>query len=500
MTDMHRTFSPRQPMLLYMCILGVFLATLLALAPDISLLYQIAIVYTMLMGAACVAACALKPDAASAALLLGGALAFSYGFGTINTEIRYISSDLDLTKLSFINRTDLAKATALVLMSTSLSCALGCMIRAPLACQTVFNKVPGSAALLFSALATLLCLGSIFTGDIRFNANIADDYGTASALGQLTLTMIAPAAGLLAAKYDNLSKNERLFAAGMLVALVGTQIIMGRRIFLFTAVTCVICYISTKENVKILTARNIIIAIIVVPLLLAASRGFMAMRMASYSLPENATVASIVSEATAILQDPERSGVDDFTSENEKTRTFIIGYLAETLKHQREHGSLGGELLKFSLAIVTPSIVWPEKGKFVALGFEETISHTHFGIPIWDGANTLITTGLADFGIAGAIFLPATIGLIFSFLPKLVGRLAKQSNYTAPLVVGSIYAMLSVEAALSSYFVFIRNLLILCVIFAAVSAITRVLFKASKREDFAPFPTQLDRSDRQGKR
>ncbi|HET8685302.1 MAG TPA: hypothetical protein VFM18_01410, partial [Methanosarcina sp.] len=242
------------------------------------------------------------------------------------------------------------------------------------------------------------------------------------------------------------------------------QLIMGRRIFAFTLLTGFACYCAGHPLREILTKRNIAIALVSFACLGVASKFFVAMREASRELPTTAGITDVIKDAADIIKNSDRTDISATTTENERERTFIIGYLSELMEKSEEIPPLYGEVTKFSLATVVPSFLWREKMKYMSLGFEEAIIHPHFRLPIWDGANSLFTSGLADFGLPGCIGFPIFFGIIYSFIPSLL-RSGINGIALAPLHIGFFYTLLGVEAATSSYLVAIRDLFLICVIF-----------------------------------
>lgn len=351
------------------------------------------------------------------------------------------------------------------------------------------NQTPREA--LISSGLIACCAGAmVATGKIRFNYDIGEDTGGISALGQIILIGLCPGVGLLAANLRRFSDRERFVAFFFAGVLLLIQLMMARRLFAFTLLTAILCYFSTNQERKIFTARNVALTIIIGLLLSLASKAFMSMRLASQSMPKGSSISQIAPEAMRILQNPERSGINTIVSENEETRTFIIGYLALLLERSEITPPLFGELAQFTAAIITPSAIWPGKYKYSGLGFEETIAHPHFGLPIWDAANSLFTAGLSDFGMWGAIFYPLIIGALYSAITWLTNKNSYRFP-AAPLVISLCLTTLGAEAGIASYFITIRDSLILCALLWALIHVMR-RFHAWNGMDAAQAPDSVN--------
>ncbi len=155
-----------------------------------------------------------------------------------------------------------------------------------------------------------------------------------------------------------------------------------------------------------------------------------------------------------------RAEMHTLQTENIRERTFIVGYLAELLDKTWTIPPLYGQILGFSLQMATPSILSSDKSSLMEIGFEEGIANPHFGLPVFDVPNTVLTSGISDFGLFGAFLYP----LLVLVLCK-VTQMGLLSRFTYPPVclMGTfilVYSLLQVEEALAFHFVIIRDLVI----------------------------------------
>jgi hypothetical protein len=82
---------------------------------------------------------------------------------------------------------------------------------------------------------------------------------------------------------------------------------------------------------------------------------------------------------------------------------------------------------------------------------QEEFVHPAFGFSVFDGPNTIMTVGLNDFGIAGAIIYPVMLVLIYGFFLKIIFRYFPSVLFQM-VVFRLIYQLFYVEQSLSGLF------------------------------------------------
>lgn len=96
------------------------------------------------------------------------------------------------------------------------------------------------------------------------------------------------------------------------------------------------------------------------------------------------------------------------------------------------------------------------------------MSHPALGFAPFDGANTVVTAGLNDFGFAGVTIYPILLVLVYALIARLLAsRLPPFLFYL--LAFRLIYMSLSVESALPSFLtVGLRDLAIITLLFLLI--------------------------------
>ena len=314
------------------------------------------------------------------------------------------------------------------------------------------------------ALLLVAALGALATGMLGFQSDVADEEGSArsSAVGALISVAIAP---VMAASLHIYAKDEtrtKFIVYCLCVGLLLVQLTQGRRIFIYTAFVGGIAYFSAVGFRKLFSPKIVLALIVVASSFFLASKMFYAMRMATWESTQKQSVPELISRGIENMKDSDRLMLDEQVQDNQNTRTFIIGYLAElTSMIGIGQPTLGG-MLELGAATSVPTVIWPGKWKIMAQGTEEGICHPGMGLPVWDAANTILTSGVCDFGWIGFFGYPLALAAVFSFLVLVF----KKYLTAVPLYVicfGVIYSLLSVEVVLAGYFSFLRNLTLLAI-------------------------------------
>jgi len=180
--------------------------------------------------------------------------------------------------------------------------------------------------------------------------------------------------------------------------------------------------------------------------------------MASPGLGGCGHTAQALRTGVGILLHAKKTHLNEAVADNQDSRTFIVGYLAELVEALAYRAPLHGDVLMFDVALNVPAALWPEKYRVIALGSEEAVANHHLGIPVSDQANSIVTTGASDFGVAGIFLYPLALAGLYSLILRGTRRLGGIAHLmvTAALV----NTLLNVEAATADYFSILRSIVI----------------------------------------
>lgn len=419
------------------------------------------------------------PDYATPWAVYATSISLGYGFGAFNTFIRGYGESRLLLSVTYADIAHIGQAEGLVMLIVGILLFIGTLDREKLLPTRQYDSVERKAAFIILALSSLSAIGAVATGTLGYGGGQGSEEGTGrvSPLASLLVsTMTATLASSVFAFANEKDRRTRLLAGLLCAMLLLPLILGGRRTFLYGIVVAVMAFFCTKDRKELLTKKTLMILAMLGLLIMVATKFYFAMRLASYNLGPNPTLVELAEGGWDVVTHSEQEGLDEANAENQATRTFIIGYLAELIAAGEHHDMVGGDLLILNVASAVPTAIWPGKWKIMGkAGSEENTCHPAFGLPPWDAANTSITAGLCDFWWPGLIIYPVMVAALYSLVNRSILR--------APLLVRSLVCfatienLFQVENAVNSYLVGIRNVFMLAAMAWGVILVLRFLDK-----------------------
>ena len=250
---------------------------------------------------------------------------------------------------------------------------------------------------------------------------------------------------------------------------------------------CVMGYFAAGRAFKFSRSNPSLSVLMLAFLAQGASKAFYAIRVANWESGGSVSLIELVIRGVENIADADRLGLNEQVAENQRERTFIVEYLSELLDRTELKRPLYGDVLEMAIATATPSLLWPGKEKILRVESEEALVHPVLGLPIWDGANTILTSGVSDFGLVGFFLYP----LIFALLFSLILRVARHGSGPAYAVfafslIGTLW---SVEASLAAPVTGLRNSILACLLISAWFSVTSYI----QQRTAAPFREQHSR-------
>lgn len=312
--------------------------------------------------------------------------------------------------------------------------------------------------LLFCSLFVVISVLSLYFGVIGFQMEVSDDAGRMSVMGSMVLALMVPVGAycvFVASK--SAYRSMFLVLAVLTFALLVTQ---GRRAAIYCVVSYVIAAGLSGIDLKSISLKKMIVLLSSGLGLLVAFRLFFSFRMASWSSAGyGVSVVDLLPQAIDIFFNPSSYDLADKISENESFRTFILGYLALLFERVSDVGLMSGDVIIFNLKLSIPSVLYSGKAAVNALGADEEIIHPFMGLPVWDAANSILTSGLCDFGFVGSVIYSVFLCSAFDVLLRWV-RLLCSWRVAFLSVIMVVFLLLNVESPLSNYMVVARTVLI----------------------------------------
>lgn len=414
------------------------------------------------------------PSFVTAWSVYGVSLALAYGFGALNTMSSGYVDGSSMYLVNFAGPDALGRAEGIILLIVGALLCIGHLDPNKSIPSQPFTDSERSTAVVIVAAVCLGTLVALATGQLGFQGTQNGTEGSAlvSPLASLVTSCLTPATGLAILAYGaQPSSRTRWLVIGLCLIMAMTQMTQGRRLFLFNALTLLMAFFAVRDAKGFFTPKVIVALLVSVAAIAGASRFFVSMRIAGYSLPTDATMSERVAGAWEVITHPEREGLDEHIAQNQSTRTFIVGYVGELIQaYDRTGRTTEGDLLKLNVAAAMPTAIWPGKWRvFNEIGSDEIACHARMGIAAWDAANTVVTEGLCDFGWTGMLSYPiALVGLMT--LANLAVRRASVV-IRALVVFSTIKSLLGVEGSLTGYIVDLRNTAVLAIASMALVAL-----------------------------
>ncbi len=253
--------------------------------------------------------------------------------------------------------------------------------------------------------------------------------------------------------------NRVVVGSAFLISLL-CLVPQGRRPVIYAFVLIAMALALGGVRLSKLSLRTGLLVIVSAVALFASATFFMALRESVNTLGKWGQRKYGLSEyALNAMAELGGGGGQEYTyrlQENLRERMFLLGYFSDLLAASWHVTPLHGDIAAYSAKIAVPSVLYPDKARLLQLPMEEAVANPRFGLPVYDASNSMITSGVSDFGVYGVFLYPLVIVVVF----KLVCRIATKI-LAAPLrllfFLLLVALLLQTENTLSAYIVFIRD-------------------------------------------
>jgi len=410
--------------------------------------------------------CIFRPRLVKVYDLVSAGLMLAYGAGTLNSVVAFGMDHQHLVQNSDVAQYWFTRTLALVL------CVCGCLHLAGradpdghiLKVIRPADTKPIRTLMFIVPLFLLYCV-LLKTGKIGFMANVSVDGGAeVSPLSVLVLMVVTPAGALGLCEALKLPQRGAAYYALMAfsILLLVSQFGLGRRIFMFSCEIYVMCALLIRPPKRLFTAKSISLLLLTGFVLYAATTTFYALRLASWAMDPKGvrhyTILELAPKAIEMYTKNRRSSVQASAARNVKLRTFVLQYLTELSRGEAFREPLYGQDLERAFVVATPIMLYPDKLLDKRFEPEEPLINPAFGIPIFDGPNSILTGGVSDFGVFGLFLYPIVACLLFArLLHFLYKRAPPQAGIFLALII--CQNLMEVEADMARYLVTVRTMI-----------------------------------------
>lgn len=410
------------------------------------------------VGVAGLARCVLLSSHATIWDILLVSLCLGYGLGSLNTELNWFHLPIDYLRLTWAGPASIAKATALMMLVGTALCVASSLDEHRMFRDIEIRPAQEPWAVWLVPGVTLLAIVQVATGAMGYHSNVTGEGTSVSPLAALTVGAICPAAALASFSWKRQHGWRRWLMLSSLAALMAIEAFQGRRVFIYAMVVCLMGYFAANPPRRLFTASQLLSFLMAALLAMAASKAFFALRMATTELGSSHDTAQLLRTGFDILLNAKKTELNEAVADNQNSRTFIVGYLAELVESLEYREPLYGDVLMFDVALNVPAALWPEKYRVISLGSEEAVANYHLSMPISDQANSIVTAGASDFGVPGIFLYPLALAGLYSLILRGTRRLGGIAHLM--ITAALVNTLLNVEAATADYFSVLRSVVI----------------------------------------
>jgi len=405
-------------------------------------------------------------------LLLAMTLLIGYNLGALNSWLTIPRGGLTIAEYFTKDPEALARATGACMGACALLLATGQLFEPPIFGRN-FRITFDERSVLIVFVSMLMMVVGYATGQVGFMGVKTDDAGHTSVFGALVLWWSAPALAYSLCATLNTRGLARLLVGACTLIETLALIPTGRRTFAFALLLSLIATRLGDYRSRLSVWKKLILSALGVVLVVVASIAFLYLRIAGFAHKDaTSSIGSRVSQAVGTFQGGNLGEMVDLLRTNASTRTFNIGYFSDLLDASQHHEPLYGAVAMHNLQLMVPSSISADKFGLDPYGEEELVD-MKWGFGFTDEANSILTGGVADFGIIGVFLYP-----LFAVL--LLRATLEAIQYVMPtygaviMALAFVYVMLLAEQTLFAYFGQVRNALIFAFLLYLLSLVPKV--------------------------
>jgi hypothetical protein len=420
--------------------------------------------------------------------ILAGTLLLGYGAGTMNTMVSYALSGYDGLVAQGIPKQWVAYGMLLVMAASAALLAAGYFEPPFISARHIVQMTWKQERFIWIAAAMVAV--AYWHGDIGFEGTAVES-GTYRNSAFASVVTGFPSLCLPLATIGIVQSAGRrrirfiALALFMLLALFP----MGRRALVYTVLVAVFSILRLSGwQPRLSTARMVQTAVALLVLASLSNLFFMALRLATYTVGPRQSIyrnGSLMDAGPILIENllTNQQGVLSKIAENLQNRTFLIGYLSLLAKGGDTPSPMLGSDAAFAAQITIPDVFFSffgvDKTPLRQINAEEGLANEHFGLPVADMANSILTAGVIDFGFPGVIAYPLLLCLLYRFFLHAIKPLINVEGEIVG-VLAILVIFLNTESELAVYFGGLRGYIILMAVWALIYSLPDFLTRSHR--------------------
>ena len=395
--------------------------------------------------------------------VLAATLLIGYCFGAFVTEVSSLLAGQDPMTYLGLDRAWAAYALVLVMLA-SIVLLLAGWVETPMVQEQHIVQVSGRQER-FLWISVAVVTAAYLHGSVSYGGDISQN-GNVSIFGDIIFTLVPLLPAMASVGVAQASGRRRL--RFMVLAAVAFLAVLpfGRRQLLYALIITFIGVARLSGRTWNLSSRRkVLLTVASVFVVIVSSFVFYSLRLAAGSTSEGRhSIANILEAAgRTTFKDPGQVAAKLAANVEERT-AFLIRYLAWLGRGGNTPSPLYGQDAALSVHMATPSILFRAVGlskqEERGVATEEILANEHFGLTDTDDANSVLTGGIIDFGLAGVLTYPLIFCAVARLVLFLTDELVNREGRVLALVA-ILFLYLQTEAPIALYLIGLRNLVII---------------------------------------
>ncbi len=273
----------------------------------------------------------------------------------------------------------------------------------------------------YIVMSVVVVISAYLTGQVGYMGVQLGGFGEVGILGAIAFLLVPPFLPMTVCEIIRArSLRHKIFLMTIFLLFLLSTVLFGRRVFIYSLITTLIgLSISGIRLPKLSFKRWFTIGVGVPAFFIVVFLSFIfffSLRLTIDSVGQEMPMVELLHNAKEVILENSPELYSQF-SINVTERPFILSYLTGFVAAQRTYSPLWGQEVSYAFQTAIPSVLFPNK-LLILPKMQEEFVHPAFGFSVFDGPNTIMTAGLDDFGIAGAIMYPAILVIIYGVFLK----------------------------------------------------------------------------------
>lgn len=379
-----------------------------------------------------------------------------YSGGTLNTWLTLPRAGYSLASRAGLMRGELCHGVAATILGCACLLVVGELLEVPV--LDITDRIAISPGLKRIALSGIVLVPPIFTA-VRLKQGGMTS-GTHGGVLAVLLDFLAIPTVILSTIIFLMEKkgSGRLLWGVAVVLLWLLQVNLGRRNLVYAAVITVALARHAGYQWNKLSFRQILVIGIGTTFLFLGFLTYELLRVASYAHKEASYAQQLATAGRWVEEGRAWKIAITSTQQNVEGRTFVVAWFSDLLELSSTMPTAHGRDLFIQTEDAIPKQFIPNKPVIQ----EEDIASEQFNRNYPDQANSLMTAGVIDFGLAGVMVYPLVVVFCMSYVVRTLKKLMDHEIYVYGFVISLMFSI-ATEVTLTGFEVAIRNIVIIAI-------------------------------------